>query len=165
MKKIFLVSVMTLLVSLVASAKSFYYYGVGFEYERSWKISASPNGIIGVNDDYRFYINLSKISQPTSNMGSFVAVELEKKLETILEQSYGNKKMKLKSKSEILDGDVNGIPAKYVDLTFSGGMCKRYYSFEWSGYLINIEISGKGGNFHKEFKTILNSFTFTPEMR
>ena len=90
--------------------------------------------------------------------------ELEKKIDDILEQSYGNKKMKLKKKSEMQDGDINAMPTKYVDVTFSGGMCKRYYCLEWRGYLIDIEISGKGNSFHKEFKKILNSFTFTPEM-
>ena len=165
MKKFILVFVMTFLVSLVASAKSFYYYGVGFEHEKSWKISASPNGIIGVNGDYRFNINTSKITQQNTNMASFIAVELEKKINSILEQSYGNKKMKLKKKSEIQDGYVNSLPAKYVDVTFSGGICKRYYSVEWRGYLIEIEIEGKGNKLQKVFKKILNSFTFNPEVR
>ena len=164
MKKSFLLIVAVVLTTLVASAKSFYYNGVGFEHEKSWKISASPNGIIGVNDDYRFYIQLSKITQQVVNSEQFVSAELEKKIDDILEQSYGNKKMKLKKKSEMQDGDINAMPTKYVDVTFSGGMCKRYYCLEWRGYLIDIEISGKGNSFHKEFKKILNSFTFTPEV-
>lgn len=165
MKRILLVVVMTFLVSLVGHAKHFYYHGVGFEYEKSWKISASPNGIIGVDGDYRFYINTSKIDPSVVTSSAFLTTELEKKIEEILDQSYGNKKMKLRKKSEVMDGDINEIPAKYVDITFAKGVCKRYYCMEWKGYLIDVEISGKGESFHKAFKKILKSFTFVPEIR
>lgn len=165
MKKFLSLFVMMLCFSLVCSAKSFYYYGVGFEHERGWMISGSPNGIIGTCDDYRLYINFSKITSNHANLQGFIAVELEKKIDDILERSFGNKKMKIKKKSEIAEGDVNGIPAQYVDITFASGICKRYYCFEWEGYKFDLEISGKGNSFHKAFKKILNSFAFTPEMR
>ena len=161
----FLILVMTFVVSLVGSAKSFYYYGVGFHHENSWKISASPNGIIGVNGESRIYINTSRLEPTTVKSTSILNNKLDAKVEEILDQSYGNKKMKLRKKSEVLDGDINDMPAKYVDITFSGGVCKRYYCLEWKGYLIEVEISGKGKGFQKAFKKIFKSFSFVPEVR
>lgn len=163
MKKFTLVMVMTFCVSLICSAKSFYYYGVGFEYERGWHVSGSPNGIVGSNDESRIYISFSQIHTKHTNMNRYVSAELEKKINDIIERGYSNKKIKLRKKSEILEGEINGIPVQFVDMSFSGKVCKRYYCFEHQGYLFDIEISGEGNNFYKAFKKILNSFAFVPE--
>ncbi|MBE6232665.1 MAG: hypothetical protein E7117_09955 [Bacteroidales bacterium] len=167
MKHTILSLIIACIAGLTCSAKSFYYDGVGFEYGKEWKISSSPNGIIGVNDEFRIYISKSVIDFKATNNrnNNFTVSELEKRVEDIMEQSMRLRDKKLLYKSDILTGDINGIPVNYVDFKYSHKEYRRYYCFEWNGYLFDIELCGKGGSFYKEFEKILSSFTFNPEIR
>lgn len=165
--------ILTLIIACIvgstcyARPSSFYYDGVGFEYEDDWQISSSPNGIIGVMEEYMFYISKAELATNATNLrnNDFIIHELEKRSEIILDQSLRLRDKELLYKTEILEGAINGIPVYYVDFKYSRKEYHRYYCFEWNGYIFDIELSGTGRDFYEEFEIILDSFTFTPEAR
>lgn len=167
MKRTTLTLILVCLAGLICSARSFYYDGVGFEYNKAWKFSGSPNCIIGMKDGYKIYLTKQEIPPKIANdrNSQIATTELEKIAETIMEQSMYSKSKKLLYKSEVNDGDINGIPAKYIDFKYSHKEYHRHYCFEWNGYIFEIELSGKGSKFYKEFEKILASFSFTPEVK
>lgn len=167
MKRTILTLILVCIAGLICSAKSFYYDGVGFEYGKGWKFSSSPNCIIGVKDDFKIFLAKYEMTAKTekSRNGQVIASELEKKAEAIMEQSMNSRDKKLLYKSEVTDGDINGIPAKYIEFKYSHKEYHRHYCFEWNGYIFEIELSGKGSKYYKEFEKLLSSFSFNPEVR
>lgn len=161
MKKILISTLIIFSTIITCNAKSFYYDGVGFEYDRKWNINGSSSVIIGNKDDFQILISKERLKEDEKKRYS-ADKELDRLSESAMEQSMYAKK-KLINISGVCESSINGIPVKYIDVQYSKKENHRHYHFEWNGYKFSIELSGKGNKFYKEFEKILSTFTFMPE--
>ena len=64
-----------------------------------------------------------------------------------------------------MDGYINSIPAKYVDITYNKKIVKRIYTFSMHEQLFIVQWTGEGtiSKLAKVFDKILSTFTYNPE--
>ena len=91
---------------------------------------------------------------------------LEETIEQLMEitmMSTG-KSPKIKEVSEPMDGYINSIPAKYVDITYTKKVVQRYYVFAMHDQLFVIQCTGFGNMKSMAFiDRVLSTFTYNPE--
>ena len=84
-------------------------------------------------------------------------------VEAFLEASMATagKAPKVKETGPVMDGFVNNIPAKYVDITYNKKVVQRIYTFTMYQECFVIQCTGLA-NIDASHSKILSSFTYNP---
>ncbi len=149
-------------------AKSFFYDGLELHHVKGWTILPSKSGQQTEIQCIKFPIQLHILKQPAitnTTLENYLHRHIEALLETMMNTS--GKAPTVKETSEIMDGFINNIPAKYVDITYTKKVRQRIYAMNIYNATIVITCTGVGGPHDamiaKSFNKILSSFTFNPE--
>ena len=176
MKKIIIASLVLMLANSVCFSQKMYSFdGISFD-KRGHKVQKPVRNTTGKNagsssisghtpwHSYNFYISKSKSD------GTPLNVYAEKFQATILDNMLNNptSKLKLKSKTEIEDMEINGMKAKHFNVKYRRGkkFLENIYFLEKDGYLITIITTSNHGNNKKHnnhFSKLLETFSFMPE--
>jgi len=138
-------------------SETFYHDGISFEYGKGWRFypSKTEKGmVLGFYRENEKIVNFQKsIADYEGSFEGYTEIFFEK-----LEENEG-----IISKSQIINGTVNGNEAKFVDIVYSNKVCQRVYLFEKKGYVIWIVLSQRGKKIGSGFSKILDTFKFNPE--
>ncbi len=170
MKRFLLLLVFALgaLTCSAQKAKSFFYEGIELHNVKGWTILPAKDG---ERVDIRcvrlpFQMQISK--QPAlsnSSLENYLNQQIEALMETMLNTS--GRGPVVKEVSAVMDGFVNNIPAKYVDITYNKKVRQRIYAMNLYNCMITIMCTGTGGSheafIQKNFEKILSTFVYNPE--
>ena len=168
MKKILLLCVFVLgaLTCSAQKAKSFYYDGIELHNVKGWQITPSKDDgkttIIRLSFGVFYTMVITKRSAPQHMNAETV---LTKVAESIVETNMrisGRKTPKIKDTSSVMEGFINNIPAKYIDINYTKGLLDRIYVMTVHNCLITVQHTGHS-KATKVFDKILSTFTFNPE--
>lgn len=169
MKKTLYLLVILVFGVLTCSAqkkKSLFYDGIELRGIKGWTVLPAKDGQLTTITCYKdeLQLQLTKRNQPSNfNMEKF----LEKLVESQMEQnlSASKKAPRVKKVSEVGDGFINSIPAKYVDFEYTKGVARRIYIFSAMNRLFTITCIGIGKPEKSidDFSRILSSFSYYPE--
>ena len=155
-------------------SKSFFYDGIELHGVKGWTIMPAKEGNRTTIQAFRLPSNMVINKMPCTvdeGMSQSRALEiyLEKSIEQIMENSLSStgKTPKVKNVSPIMDGYLNNIPAKYVDLTYTKKIVLRIYAIFLHNNLITFTCTGVGSSADKMvdsvFGKILSTFAYNPE--
>lgn len=168
MKKILLLSVFILctLACYAQKKKSFYYDGIELHNVKGWTILPSKDASITAINCIRlpFQMQIQKSGLPQNfNEERYLENSVEKLME--MNVSARGKSPKIKEIGEPMEGYINNIPAKYVDITYTKKVVQRLYVFALYDQLFVIQCTGEGSmkTVMALFDRILSTFTYNPE--
>ena len=168
MKKILLLSLFILctLSCYAQKKKSFYYDGVELHNVKGWTIVPTKDASVTTITCLRlpFQLQIQKMGLPQN-------FNAQRYLEETIEQLMGmtmmatGKSPKIKEVSEPMDGYINSIPAKYVDVTYTKKVVQRHYVFAMYDQLFVIQCTGSGKmkSAMANIDRVLSTFTYNPE--
>lgn len=168
MKKILLLSVFILctLACYAQKKRSFYYDGIELHNVKGWTVVPSKDASITTITCIRlpFQMQIQKAGMPQNfNAERY----LEKSIEQLMEVNMmsSGKNPRIKEVSEPMDGYINSIPAKYVEITYTKKVVQRLYAFTMHDQLFVIQCTGTGGmkSVMALFDHLLSTFTYNPE--
>lgn len=169
MKKLSLLLVLLAFGVLTCNAqkkKQFFYKGIELHGVKGWTILPSQDDNITTITCYKdeLQMQLTKRGIP-QNFSAERALEriIERQMEQNL--SASKKSPRIKRTSEVCEGFVNNIPAKYVDIEYTKDISKRIYIFTTENQLFTIICNGvgKAEKSIENFSKILSSFVYIPE--
>lgn len=169
MKNILLLSLFILcsLSCYAQKKKSFYYDGIELRNVKGWTIMpAKDASVTTITCLLRgsFQLQIQKADLPQNfNAQRY----LEKSIEQLIEvqmMSSGKKNI-IKEIGEPMDGYINNIPARYIDIKYNKKIVQRLYVFAMHDQLFVIQWTGSGpvNVVAKLFDVILSTFTYYPE--
>lgn len=168
MKKILLLTLFILctLSCYAQKKKSFYYDGIELHNVKGWTIVPAKDASVTTITCLRlpFQLQIQKMGLPQNfNAQRY----LEKSIEQLMEVSMMStgKSPRIKEVGEPMDGYVNSIPAKYVDITYTKKVVQRLYVFTIYDQLFVIQCTGLGNmkSSMAYIDRILSTFTYNPE--
>ena len=149
--------------SAVAQTK-FYYDGIGFDYEKGWKINNFQRNDTSFVNGFSTSAPMSfanKVQSLFVLKSKDIGISDEEFFEKLKSFTISQKRLKVKYISEITDRKINGIVAKSIDIEYKKNGYLRVYRFTKSNFEIQVILSSnKLAEFDYDFWTILNSFTF-----
>mgnify|MGYP003297003786 FL=1 len=168
MKKILLLSLFILctLSCYAQKNKSFYYDGVELHNVKGWTIVPAKDASVTTITCLRlpFQLQIQKKGLPQDFNAQRYLEETIEQLMEITMMSTG-KSPKIKEVSEPMDGYINSIPAKYVDITYTKKVVQRHYVFAMHDQLFVIQCTGFGNmkSAMAYIDRVLSTFTYNPE--
>lgn len=170
MKRVLLV-VALVFATLTCSAqkqKSFFYDGIELHNVKGWTILPSKDGNNTTINIIRvpFQMTITKQGMPNNkSVDNILSTIVENLMETSL--SGSKKAPMIKETSPVMEGYINNIPVKYIDITYTKKVKQRVYGMNIYNSLFTIICSGEGGSHdavaNGVFGKILSSFTYNPE--
>ncbi len=170
MKRVLLV-VALLFATLTCSAqkqKSFFYDGIELHNVKGWTILPSKDGNNTTINVIKlpFQMSITKQGMPQNKtVEGILTTMVEHLMETSL--SGSSKTPMIKETSPVMDGYINNIPVKYIDITYTKKVKQRLYGFNLHSSLFTVLCTGEGGSHdavvNGAFGKILSSFTYNPE--
>lgn len=172
MKKLLLL--VFILCSLMCNAKgkkSFFYDGIELQNVRGWNIIPSKDDnsttITGFTKKETLQFRIVKQGVPKNfKAEAYLQNTVEKIMEANMATSFDTPK--IKEVSDIAEGFVNDIPAKYIDVTYTKKNAQRIYVFTMHNKLFTITCTGVGVRdaslvaLFTDF--ILRGFSYNPEV-
>ncbi len=167
MKKLLLfVFALCSLTCYAQKQKQFFYDGIELRNVKGWTIvpakDANATSITCIR--LPFQIHILKQGVPQSfNAERLLQTSVEKIMEANMMAS--GKNPKIKEVGSVMDGYVNSIPAKYIDLTYSKKVVQRIYMFTTHNQMFTITCTGYGNKTSamKILDLVLSTFTYNPE--
>lgn len=174
--KRFLLLIIFALGTLTCSAqkaKSFFYGGIELHNVKGWSIVPSKDDQRTVIQCVNLPLQMTITKQgalKNKSLDSYLMQQVEAFLEASM--ATAGKAPKVKETGPVMDGFVNNIPAKYIDITYTKKMRQRIYAMNMYNYTITILCTGEGSVIpssnndafiEKNFGKILSKFAFTPE--
>lgn len=167
MKKLLLfVFALCSLTCYAQKQKQFFYDGIELRNVKGWTIvpakDANATSITCIR--LPFQIHILKQGVPQSfNAERLLQTSVEKIMEANMMAS--GKNPKIKEVGSVMDGYVNSIPAKYIDLTYSKKVVQRIYMFTTHNQMFTITCTGYGNKniAMKILDFVLSTFTYNPE--
>lgn len=167
MKKLLLfVFALCSLTCYAQKQKQFFYDGIELRHVKGWTIvpakDANATSITCIR--LPFQIHILKQGVPQSfNAERLLQTSVEKIMEANMMAS--GKNPKIKEVGSVMDGYVNSIPAKYIDLTYSKKVVQRIYMFTTHNQMFTITCTGYGkmDAAMKILDFVLSTFTYNPE--
>ena len=170
MKKILLLFIFVIgaLTCSAQKSKSFYYDGIEIHNVKGWTIVPTKEGDKTVINCIKLPAQLTFTKQAALENKS-LEVYLSQMVERLMETSMATsgKAPMIKEMSPVMDGYVNAMPAKYIDVTYTKKVRQRIYALNAYNYMITVTCTGIGGAHdafvEKSFGKILSTFAFNPE--
>ncbi len=169
MKKLSLLLVLLVFGVLTCNAqkkKQFFYKGIELHGVKGWTVLPSQDDNITKITCYKdeLQMQLTKRGLPQNfNAERMLERVVERQMEQNL--SASRKSPRIKMTSEVREGYINNIPAKYVDIEYTKDIAKRIYIFSTENQLFTIICTGTGRaeKSIENFSKILSSFVYIPE--
>ncbi|MDO5496800.1 MAG: hypothetical protein Q4F45_02860 [Alistipes sp.] len=167
MKRLLLLIIATvgIFTCYAQKSKSFYYEGIEFHNTKGWSIQPSKDGnttfIFGIKGGDQFHIYKQKITEQTQSIDTY----LNKIVEQTTENNFnttGKQIAKIKEVGDIMEGYINALPVKYVDIAYTKKINQRIYAMYANNCLYTI-ICTVSGDVDDKLGKILSTLTFTPE--
>lgn len=173
MKRLILlfISIASVLTCNAQKSKSFYFDGIEMHNVKGWDIQPAKSeshttihcsrNFGGFQTDF-LEITKQKIVQQNHNIERYLEQYVERTSETNF-NTTGKRSPRIKEIGEMMDGYINAMPAKYVDIKYTMKISQRIYALQAHNCLYTINCFSGAGSIDSRMGKILSTLTLTPE--